>query len=167
MYKQHLLFAIEREIDLIKQLGTFIEEKDLAFRPHESVRSTLELMQYLSSIGAYAMRWVWKNDITDEVRQQVRDYRGTLTLANFSERMDEQMNEIRAYMKEISEEDLLHKDALLPTRETLPLGLAIMQTAIKWLTAYRMELFVYVKMNGKPQLSTREAWTVLKEPATN
>ena len=56
MYKQHLLQNIEREILLLKQLSKVIGEKDLDYRPVEKVRSTMELMQYLSSIGSTMMR---------------------------------------------------------------------------------------------------------------
>ncbi|MCC6369481.1 MAG: hypothetical protein IT236_00605 [Bacteroidia bacterium] len=161
MYKQHLLQNIEREIILLKQLTPFIEEKDLAFKPAENVRSTYELMQYLSNIGSYMFRWMVKNNITDEVRAQVKEYRSTLTIANFNERLDKQLEEIKAYMAEITEEDLLQKEVLLPTRESMPLGAGIMNAPIKWLTAYRMELFVYLKMNGHSTLSTKEAWTVV------
>lgn len=161
MYKQHLLMNMEREVVLIKQLAPFIEEKDLSFKPVDGVRTTLELMQYLSTIGSYTMRWVVKNDITDEVRAQVREYRSSLTAANFSDRLDKQLEEIKTYMNEVSDEDLLNKEVTLPTREALPLGAAIINAPIKWLTAYRMELFVYLKMNGHSTLSTKEAWTVI------
>lgn len=162
MYKQHLLQNIEREITLLKQLTPFIEEKDLAFRPVEKVRSTFELMQYLSTIGTYMMRHMLKNDINDEARQQYKEYRSTLTRANFNERLDKQLEEIKTYFSEISEEDLLLKEVSLPTREVLPLGAAIINAPIKWLTAYRMELFVYLKLNGHLELSTKEAWTIIQ-----
>jgi len=161
MYKEHLLLNISRELMLLKQLTPYIQQKDLDYRPTEKVRSTYELMQYLSTIGSYMMRWIVKNDINDEVRLQIREYRSTLTIENFNERIDRQWEEIQSYMAIISEEDLLLKEAVLPTKEKMPLGAAIISAPIKWLAAYRMELFVFLKMNGHTELSTKEAWTIV------
>ena len=162
MYKEHLLLNMSRELMLLKQIGTFVKEEDLQFRPNEKVRSTYELMQYLSTIGSYMMRWLVKDDITDEVRAEIREYRNTLSIQNFSERIDRQWEEIQSYMAMITEEDLLLKEASLPTKEKMPLGAAIIHAPIKWLSAYRMELFMYLKMNGHADLSTREAWTLIQ-----
>lgn len=161
MFKQHLLFNLQREIDLLKQLALLIEERDLDYRPSENVRSTRELMQYLSGIGSVMMRSFVKNDLTKEEWQKIREYRQTLTLQNFTERLDEQMREIKMYMDMISEDDLNTKEVELPSKEKMLLGSAIINAPIKWLAAYRMELFVYLKINGGHTISTREAWTIV------
>ncbi len=160
MYKKQLLDNLKREIVLLKQLAVLIEEKDLTFRPHEKVRSTYELMQYLSGIGSSMMRWFVKNDMTPELREKIKVYRSTLALHNFQVRLDEQWKEIQDYMSEISEHDLLHKEVELPWKEKMVLGAAIINCPIKWLATYRMELFMYLKMNGRPELGTKNAWVV-------
>ena len=158
MYKQHLLFNLEREIILLKQLAVFIEEKDLDYRPNEKVRSTYELMQYLSGIGSIMMRRFVKNDITPEEREKIMAYRSTLTLGNFQERLDEQWEQIKMYMGEITDEELLTKEIELPWKEKMVVGAAIINAPIKWLAAYRMELILYLKMNGKSAIGTKDAW---------
>lgn len=160
MYKKQLLDNLKREIVLLKQLGVLIEEKDLTYRPHEKVRSTYELMQYLSGIGSSMMRWFVKNDMTPELREKIKVYRSTLAIHNFQVRLDEQWKEIEDYMAEISEHDLLHKEVELPWKEKMVLGTAIINCPIKWLATYRMELFMYLKMNGRPELGTKNAWVV-------
>lgn len=162
MYKQHLLLNLEREIVLLKQMIPFIEEKDLAFRPAEKVRSTFELMQYLSELGATMMHW-YAVGMTPEFREKIAARRQTLTLANFAERLDEQLATVKKYMDTIPEEDLVNKIVEQPTKEKLPLGAALINGPIKWLAVYRMELFVYIKMCGKDHLTTKEAWVY--EPA--
>ena len=162
MFKQHLLQNLQREIFLLKQLAPFIEERDLEFRPAEKMRNTIELMQYLSGIGAVMMRWFVKNDLTPEEWVKIREHRKTLTRENFKERLDEQMEEILMYMNMISEDDLNKKEVELPSKEKMILGIAIINAPIKWLAAYRYQLFTYLKMNGRPELSTKEAWTVIQ-----
>lgn len=161
MYKQHLLQNIEREILLLKQLSKVIEEKDLDYRPVEKVRSTMELMQYLSSIGATMMRWFLKNDLTPEEFLKIREYRKTLTIQNFNDRLDEQWKDIQAYFDTITENDLLTMEVELPWKEKMVLGAAIINCPIKWLATYRKELFLYLKINGRHEISTKEAWTIM------
>ncbi|MFM2225400.1 MAG: hypothetical protein RJA07_1602 [Bacteroidota bacterium] len=160
MYKQHLTDNLLREIDLLKNLATHIEADDLEFRPNEKVRSTHELMMYVSGIGATMLRWFIKNDLNPEEWEKIRAYRKTLTIENFAERLEEQRKEIIAYMDGISEDDLINKKVLLPNKEEMVLGAAIINAPIKWLATYRMQLFLYLKMNGKTHLGTKEAWTV-------
>ena len=162
MYKQHLLQNLQREIFLLKQLAPFIEERDLDYRPTEKMRSTIELMQYLSTIGAVMLRWFLKNDLTPDEWTKIRDYRKTLTRENFKERLDKQMEEILVYMNSITEEDLNKMEVELPSKEKMVLGTAIINAPIKWLAAYRMQLFTYLKMNGRHDISTKEAWTVME-----
>ena len=160
MYKQQLLQGLQREIFLLKQLAPLIEEKDLDYRPMEKMRSTIELMQYLSGIGATMLRWFIKNDLTPDEWTKIREYRKTLTRENFKERLDEQMEQIIMYMNMITEEDLIKMEVELPWKEKMILGTAIINCPVKWLASYRMQLFTYLKMNGRPEISTKEAWHV-------
>lgn len=159
--KQHLLQNIQREIFLLKQLAPMIEERDLDFRPTEKMRSTLELMQYLTTIGASMFRLFLKNDLTPEEWAKIREYRKGVTRENFKERLDAQMEEIVAYMHSITEEELNTKEVELPSKEKMILGTAIINAPIKWLAVYRMQLFMYLKMNGRHEISTKEAWTIM------
>jgi len=161
MYKQQLLQNLQREIFLLKQLAPLIDESDLDFRPTEKMRSTLELMQYVSGVGATMMRWFVKNDLTPEEWVKIREYRKGLTRENFKERLDAQMEDIVMYMNMISEEDLFKKEVELPSKEKMVLGTAIINVPIKWLAAYRYQLFTYLKMKGKTEISTKKAWTIM------
>ena len=73
--------------------------------------------------------------------------------------MNEQQKIIHSYFEKISDDDLLNKEVELFWKEKMPLGLAIMQGPVKWLTTYRMELFKLVKLSGRAEISTKEAWT--------
>ncbi|MBL7911830.1 MAG: hypothetical protein JNJ41_12300 [Bacteroidia bacterium] len=118
-------------------------------------------MQYLSTIGATMLRWFLVNDLTKEEFLKIRAYRETLTLKDFGSRLDKQLEEIKNYFDTFSEEDLLTKEIELPWKEKMILGTAIINCPIKWLATYRMELFLYLKINGKPEISTKEAWQLL------
>lgn len=161
MYKKHLLDNIEREYKLLKQLIPLIEEQDLNFKPTDKVRTTLEIMQYLSTVGSTMLRWFLINDLTPQEFVKIRAYRNTLTLADFSERLDKQFEEIKAYFDTFSEDDLFTKEIELPWKEKMILGTAIINCPVKWLATYRMELFMYLKINKGLEISTKEAWQIL------
>lgn len=164
MYKEHLYMNMERELLLLKRHASMIQEGDLEYRNTDKTRSTMELMRYLSGVGATMLRWYIDNDLTKEEWEKITAYRATLTLDNFPARIDEQIAEIRAYMDRISEEDLLHKVIEMPNKEQLPLGAAIIMGPIKWLTTYRMQLFNHLKANGRPDMGTPDAWRLQIAP---
>lgn len=161
MYKEHLLLNLRHEIALLKSLAVHIEAKDLDFRPGEKVRSVIELMRYLSTIGSSMLRWLIHNDMTPEEWGKVRAQQQTVTLENFQERLDEQLAAMEAYMAEVTDEDLLTREATLPNKVTQPLGAAIMSSSYRWLATYRMQLFWTLKLSGKVDMGTREAWSVM------
>ncbi len=165
MNKEQLLSSIEREIILLKRLIPLIEEKDLNFRPAEKMRSTYELMQYLSGVGGFVFRWLIKNDVTPDDRKIIADYRATLTLENFSQRLDDDFELMKVYMNNLSEEDLHSMEVELPWKEKMFLGQAIINAPVKWLATYRMQLFMNLKMNGHSELATKDAWVF--SPAEN
>lgn len=156
---------MERELLLLRQHASMIQAEELDYRANEKTRSTIELMRYLSGVGATMLRWFIDNDLTKEEWEKINAYRATLTIENFPDRIDEQIVLIRGYMDRITEEDLLHKVIEMPNKEKLPLGAAIIMGPIKWLTTYRMQLFNHLKANGRPDISTPEAWRLLVPPA--
>ncbi|MCC7159475.1 MAG: hypothetical protein IT281_08055 [Ignavibacteria bacterium] len=56
-----------------------------------------------------------------------------------------------------ADEDLLSKTVLIPWREKMPLGQAIIETSLKWLTGYKMQLYLYLRMN-KLEVDTGDCW---------
>lgn len=161
-YKQHLLLNFEREILLLKRLTAVIQEKDLDFRPMEKVRSTRELMQYLSGIGANMMR-AFTEDIPAEARQKMREYTATANLENIHERLEEQWAAIQHAMSTVTDEDLFSREVELPWKERMALGAAIMHAPLRWLATYRMQLFIQLKMSGHDELGTADAWIMKME----
>ena len=94
-YKEHLLMNLERELVLLKQLAPLIEERDLEVRTSDKSRNTIELMRYLSGLGGVMLRWFVVNDLNKEEWEKIAAYRATLTIENFSARLDEQIEMIR------------------------------------------------------------------------
>jgi hypothetical protein len=158
MYKQQLLQNLEREIILLKRQAAMIEPKDLDFRPGPKVRSTHELMQYLSGVGYITLSWLYRNDMPPERRAEFREKNAGVTIEDFPQRLDEQWKNIQALMHEIKEEELTTMEVELPWKEKVMLGTGIINSPIKFLTTYRMQMFWNLKLNGRDEISTKEAW---------
>jgi len=162
MYKQHLLNNIEKEINICRRLYTKIPPEQMNFRPKEGIRSIFELLQYLGIIGSTMPDYWLKKDAAD-----FNTFFGTkITISKtmpheqFLTVMDEQMTTIKDLFKQISEEDLFQREIIYPWGGKAPLGEAITATSIKWLSAYKLQLFLFIKLCSNQQLTTPDAWVL-------
>jgi hypothetical protein len=160
MFKQLLLDSIIKEMKVIRRLSTKIPATAIEFRPKEGMRSTLELLQYLSLCGTSMLRYWYNEDGSD-----FRTYYGLMneetkkvTAENFVSKMDAQIEMVEKLIEKITEEDLFNKEVTMPAGEKMFLGEGIMSSSIKWLTAYKTQLFVYIKMTSDEKLTTPDLW---------
>ena len=167
MYKQHLLNNIEKEINICRRLYTRIPPDQMDFRPKEGIRSILEILQYLGFIGSIMLSYWLKKDNTD-----FNTFFGTKTIAakamsheQFLTVMDEQMLTIKHFFNQISEDDLLQKEITYPWGGKAHLGEGIIATSIKWLSAYKLQLFLFIKLSGDQKLTTADAWVLTELPS--
>ena len=163
MYKQHLLNNIEKEINICRRLHTKIPPDQINFRPKEGVRSTLEILQYLCIIGSAMLSYWLKKDDTDfgTFYTAQMTLSKSMTSEKFLSAMDEQMTLIKDLFSQISEEDLYNKEITYPWNgEKASLGEGIIATSIKWLAAYKLQLFLFIKLTGDQTLATADAWVL-------
>jgi hypothetical protein len=168
MYKQHLLNNIEKEINICRRLYTKLPPDQMNYKPGEGVRTNLELLQYLSTAPTIALNYWLKESDTD-----FGTYYGTKIAASktmpheqFLTAMSEQIVMARKLLDQVSEDDLLNKEITYPwSGEKAPLGEAIIATSIKWLAAYKLQLFLLIKLCGDKQLATADAWALTELPS--
>lgn len=162
MYKQHLLNNIEKEMKICKRLYTKIRVTQMHFRPMDGVRSILELLQYLTIIGELMPTyWLQKKDTNFRSFFESKiSMSKKMQSENFLSAMDEQIKRIHQLFDQINEEDLHEKEVNYPWAGSLPLGEALTDTSIKWLSAYKLQLFYLIKLSGNLQLATPDAWTL-------
>lgn len=71
--------------------------------------------------------------------------------------MDEQLKSIKKLFEEFNDEDLLTRKVMLPSQEKLPLREALIKTTVKHFAAYKMHLFLYLKML-EVEVNTVNCW---------
>jgi hypothetical protein len=74
--------------------------------------------------------------------------------------MNEQIEVIHKLFARINEEDLLNKEVDYPWGGKAPFGEAIIASSIKFLTGYKLQLFLYIRMCSEQKLGTPDAWFI-------
>ena len=167
MNKQTLKNSIVKEMKIIRRLSTKIPADKSDFRPTENVRSITELLQYLSNCGTSMLRFWYRKDDRD-LRTFFSDLNAqakTVSTENFITAMDAQIELLNTLFDGITEDDLLNKEVEYPWGEKAKLGEAIMETSIKWLTGYKMQLFMKLKLTSSEKLSTPDLWRKTEQEA--
>jgi hypothetical protein len=154
--KTHLLDSMLHECTVAQHLFTKIPATGFDYRPSAKQRSTAELLQYLSVIGIAGATCIIERDWKrfTPFSERAKEMRPE----EFIERMDRQKAELIALLKGLTDERLASSEGLLPGGASQPLDVALMNGPIKWLTAYKLQLFLYAKAAGAEEISTVNAW---------
>lgn len=154
--KEQLSASMLHECDVILHLASKLGPSAMDYRPSPAQRSTLELLRYLSICGSAGVRCLaesnWKLFGDYAARAKV------MTPAEFPEAMARQKQELAAFFAAVSETTLETQSAAMPGGGTRTLGLAILDAPFKWLTAYKLQLFLYAKACGASTIGTANAW---------
>lgn len=161
--RQQALDSILQECEIIKHLYTKIPADAFDFRPTEGQRSTLELLRYLAICGSAPLH-VMLNDSDWKTWKPYTESVQQMTAEEFPAAMEKQKEEITRMINSIPEEDFATKEVKRPTGEVMTLGLGIIRMPLSWLTAYRMQLFLYAKQSGAPDLATSNNWSGMDRP---
>lgn len=154
--KEHLAASMAHECDVVLHLFSKLPEGALDYRPSAEQRTTLALLRYLAVCGSAGIHCMVHNDwkafggFTERVKE--------MTAEGFPAAMELQKKEIRDFFASVSEETLRTQEAGVPGGGILPLGAAILNGPLKWLTAYKLQLFLYAKAAGATELKTSNAW---------
>ncbi len=154
--KQQLESALTHECDVVVHLFGKLKPESYDYRPSSGVRSTTELLRYLAMCGIGGIRWFESGSLDTWKEHQERV--AGMAPEEFPAAMQRQKREIQEFFASTDEEVLRTKEAKLPTGAKLPLGAAIMNGPLKWLAAYKLQLFGYAKANGATDIGTANAW---------
>jgi hypothetical protein len=165
--KESLLNSCLHDLTVCQHLATKFAPENADWRPRENMRSTVELMQYLSFVGkAFTQQFINAPEDRDMARN---NYRALAKLSaesvnfdNFSEWIEREKDDIRQAFSTISEADLSRPTYHPFSGEESTLFDALL-TVSKYLCGYRQQLFLYAKMCGA-NVNTRNNWYGLDSP---
>lgn len=158
-HKQQILNTLQKETAICKRLFSMIPVEMYSYSPYTGMRTTLELLQYLSWNAVSCVENFMETDPEKQKGNYIRnrDHGISMKAEEFPARMDEQMFRINSLLQNVSDEELLSREVILPWEEPMLLGEALIETTVKWLTGYKMQLFLYMKMNGM-DIDTGDCW---------
>jgi hypothetical protein len=154
--KDQLVASMLHECDIIEHLYSKLPHGSLDYRPSEKQRSTLELLRYVAMCGIGGIRslnegnWRIFNEYAKDLERMSPD--------GFPAALKRQREEIRAFFESVTEDDLRTREAKLPAGAIQPLGTALINGPLKWLSAYKLQLFLYAKASGARDIGTSNAW---------
>jgi len=154
--KDQLAESMLRECDILIHLHSKLPAGALDYQPSPEQRTTLALLRYLAICATAGIRCMneanWK--LFREYGERVAEMPGE----EFPAAMERQKKEIADFFANVSEETLALQQAPMPGGGMLPLGAAILNGPLKWLAAYKMQLFLYAKAAGAMELKTQNLW---------
>lgn len=154
--KEQLAQSMARECDIIVHLFSKIPTGAYDYQPSPEQRSTLALLRYLAicaTAGIACMvesNWKLFAGFVERVKEMPPE--------EFPAAMERQKQEILAFFDSTSEETLRTQEAPVPGGVMMSLGAAILNGPAKWLSAYKMQLFLYAKACGATELKTSNLW---------
>ena len=160
MYKQHLLNTIVDEMKICRRLYTKIPADKMDFRPKADMRSIHELLQYLCIVGT-ALPVYWLNEVDSDFFAAFNIKAAAvkeLPHEKFLFKMNEQIEQIHYLFDQINEEDLLTKEVTYPWGGKAPFGEALIASSVKFITGYKLQLFLYIRMCSDQKIGTQDAW---------
>ncbi|WP_138755576.1 DinB family protein [Paenibacillus sinopodophylli] len=145
--KALLLEELEHIVKTSTNLIRKISPEHWSFRPHANMRSLLELTEHLVSVPSSDLLILQENS-EDVIRKLEADIAADSDIERLVSWMSTGLQEVKAYMQSLSEDDFLHKI-------TTPFYLEHGTVQAKWLVEitthaqhHRAQLFTYLKMQG-------------------
>src|SRR5579883_578314 len=159
---ESILKSCIHELNVCQHLYTKFDPTNADWRPQANMRSTVELLQYLSYIGiATAKHFVNPPEDREAAREQYREQAKwsveAVTFENTSEMIELEKDALRNLFSTITDDDLQRTTYHMFSNQEMSLFEALTNAVMKYLCAYRMQLFLYAKMCGA-EINTRNNW---------
>ncbi len=160
--KENLIASVENEFRIIKHLAEKIPTGTEGYKPTEGQRTTLELLQYLSTIFANATHVIYEGT-SDAYKTSPLKLEDT-TMENFTAKMDAQLAIWKGMMEKFDDTQLATVVNIYGMGD-MTKGRYLVENLLKWAAAYKMQLFMYIKSSGNTGIGTSNLWGGMDMPA--
>jgi hypothetical protein len=153
--KNDLITSIKNEIRIIRHLFEKIPAGSESYKPTEKQRTTLELLQYLSMVTPATVAAIVSGD-SAAFGPYVAASKD-VTMDNFLEVLAVKEAEAIEMIEKMDDEALAGTIDLF-RMGPMSRGVYLVETILKWLAAYKMQLFLYAKAAGNHTIGTSNVW---------
>lgn len=147
--------SILDDLKIVKHLLTLIPEEAWDYRPTPTQRSTIELVRYLCLMPKAMIQTALTSSV--EPFKKASEEGANLKPTDFAYALDKEAAEIKKILAHITEAELQEMTDpfnMGPTRK----GYMLLNGVLKNTAAYKMQLFLYVKANGREDIGTTDVW---------
>ena len=144
------------EYKVIKQLATKLPEGSEDYRISEGQRSTIELLRYLTLIGPATVHAALDNGFSWFAANAPASEQ--VTLAEVPAYLDGAMAETSGLLDRMSDEDFASKPVSVEGMGDWTIQTWLLNTACKFVPAYKLMLFNHAKAAGNHEIGTWDAW---------
>ena len=156
------LASLAHETAILRHLHSKADPARAEWSPGEGHRNTIDLLRYISWCASVPVEALLAGDWSCATAAVERA--STMTFDEFPARLDEQMEKIETLLAGVSDDDYLTREGKLPWGEPVKLGPGLVNTSLKFLTAYRLQFFQHVKSTSAPEIGTANAWMGIDRP---
>ncbi len=159
--KQEYMGSLDKEFQIIRHLATKLTDSDMSYKPTDGQRSVQELLEYLSYMFIATATALRDGDMG--IYKTMSEAAAGLPLSSFDAAMEKQAKDVSAIIENFTEEQL-NEEVNLWSMQTRAMHL--LNGPLKFATAYKIQLFLYMKANGHTELNTMNLWAGV-DPVTN
>jgi Protein of unknown function (DUF664) len=158
--KDELISSLQNEVRILLHLASKVDPAKLDYRPTPTQRTTLELLQYLTIMGPIHLRSVLAGAFDlDAWRAEWGKGEAAakaMTLDEATQAIGKQAAMFTELLGACSDADLRATIEMFGSKASR--GSMIVSLVLCHYTAYRMQLFVYLKASGREELNTMNLW---------
>ena len=162
MNKAELIGSLQNEVRILQHLVTKVDRDKLGYRPTPKQRSTLELLQYLTIMGPELIKATKAGSFSPETwtvaekTAYARDF--DQTVAALAAHKDEYAR----LLGDWSDADFRGEIDMFGSKSSR--GSFIVNMVLAGCSAYRTQLFCYLKSCGREELGTYNLWAGMDAP---
>ena len=158
--KDELDKSIQHEVLVLLHLASKVDPAKLDYRPTASQRSTLELLQYLAIMAPIHFRAIMAGAFDMDAWRSAwtagEAAAAAMTLEQAKDAIGKQPALFAELLGACSDAELRADLEMFGSRDSR--GSWIVSLVLCHLTAYRMQLFLYLKASGRAELNTMNLW---------
>src|ERR1044071_749996 len=162
--KAELITLMQKEVRLLLHLTTKIDPDTLDYRPTPKQRSTFELLRYLTNMGPALIRYAQGHPVDAAAIAEATEAANKRNFDQTVAVLAAQADVFAALIGEMSDEDL-HGEITWVDGSQISRGLFLVNYLFGQCTAYRLQLFLYLKASGRDELNTMNLWLGADVPA--
>jgi hypothetical protein len=160
--KDELIGSLQNEVRILLHLASKIDRTKVDYRPTAKQRSTLELLRYLTIMGPMIVKAVKAGGFDQEKWQAAVAESNALNFDQTLAAIEKQSGIYGDLLGGMSDADFRGEIELFGRKSTR--GSIIVNMVLAGHAAYRTQLFLYLKANGREELNTMNLWAGMDAP---